>query len=292
MKIRSLQAGDKDTAPPAVVPDETQPPKTNENIIVQPPESTSDAPTMQYVQPYANSQFYSPYYYYPNYQNYPWPYVPQQQYYTQPNAQGQQQTVYVQPQQPEYEGILVPIQPSVQPQRSQLPSSPTQTTQTQNTQLSSPSSSPSLPSAPVTQYAGVTASSTASTENIEQSKNPPQLTNRNSFDLALILQAILPQNIIQLIIVIGNFILNSFSTLAFAGAITSLLCSLTPVCTISFGGFPFGVRKLLVDGAEISTIQRVRRAAEMVTNALEKYEKIQKGVESLTNTLKQTQKKS
>lgn len=179
----------------------------------------------------------------------------------------------------------MPIQTSMQPTRSQSPSSPSQTTQAQNTQ-SRPESSP------VTQYAGVAASSTTSTENLEQSKNPAQITNRNSFDLALLLQAILPQNIIQLIIVIGNFILNSFSTLAFAGAITSLLCSLTPVCTISFGAFPFGVRKLLVDGAEISTLQRVRRAAEMVTNALEKYEKIQKGVQSLTNSLKQTQKKS
>lgn len=227
-----------------------------------------------------NPNPYGPYYYNPyylsqlqGYQNYPLSLVPQQQqpyYANQPNA-GQPNMYAPLTVQPEFEGFLVPVQ-TIHPTRSQQPT-PHQPTQS---------------STPATQNTAATPTST----NTEHNKMPPPLSHRNSFDLALLLQAILPQNIIQLIIIIGNFVLNSFSTLAFAGAITSLLCSLTPVCTISFGSIPFGVRKILIDGGEMSSIQRVRRAAEMVTNAIEKYEQIQKGVESLTHSLKQTQKKS
>lgn len=257
---------------------ETQPPKpSNDNNIIHSPESTSDAPGQQQ---YVNQPYYqNPYYQYQGQPNYPWLYAAQPQYYSQPNVGQQNAYVPSQLQQPEFEGFLVPVQ--IQPTRSQLPS----LTQTAQTQLR-PESSQSA----VAQSSGATATP-SSPANSESSKTPTSISNRHSFDLALLLQAILPQNIIQLIIVLGNFILNSFSTLAFAGAITSLLCSLTPVCTISFGSLPFGVRKILVNGTEISTIQRVRRAAEMVTNAIDKYEQIQKGVESLTHSLKQAQKK-
>lgn len=162
------------------------------------------------------------------------------------------------PMQPEYEGVLVPVQTLSPPQRL-LPTVPVQSTPQTN-----PTNSKHL-----------------------ENKLPP-VANRNSFDLAIILQALLPPSVISFIIAIGNFILNSFSTLAFAGAITSVLCSLTPICTISFGSL--GFRQMLYNGGEVTTLQRVRRAAEVVSNALEKYEKLQKGVESLTNSLKKAQR--
>lgn len=235
------------------------------------PSKTPEGPVAQYVNTYG-----APYYpsnnAYPNnyYSGYPWmPYISQSQYAPQPQVNG----ATVQPtyfQMPEYEGILVPVQTLAPPQRAHQPQIPTQN-QLHTLQ-------------PVHQ--------TTSTNSKSSDTKTAPLASKNSSDLALILQALLPQSVIQFIIALGNFILNSFSTLAFAGAITSVLCSITPICTISFGALPFSFRQILIDNGEVSTIQRVRRAAEVVSSALDKYEKLQKGVESLTNSLKKAQRKS
>lgn len=257
---------DRPEAPPLPPP----PPKPLEEVLQT--LKSPDGPVVQYVNSYGGP-YYTPSNSYPSnqypsnslptnqypsnyYPGYPWQYISQAPYLSQQN--GQPMPPNYLPMQPEYEGILVPVQTLAPPQRIQS-AVPVQSTQQSSSIIS---------------------------------KNPenklPPTTNRNSFDLALILQALLPPSVISFIIAIGNFILNSFSTLAFAGAITSVLCSLTPICTISFGSL--GFRQMLINGGEVTTLQRVRRAAEVVSNALEKYENLQKGVESLTNSLKKAQR--
>lgn len=249
-----------DGSVPVIAPPPPPPPPKSEEV--EPPK-LPEGPVAQYVNTYGG-----PYYpqsnSYPNnyYPGYPWQYLTQPPYYSQP-----QPNVPSYVQMPEYEGILVPVQTFAPPQRAHQNQIPAQTSQMQPTQPISSTSSKS-----------------------SETKASP--VNKNSSDLALILQALLPQSVIQFIIAIGNFLLNSFGTLAFAGAITSVLCTITPLCTISFGTLPFGFRQVLIEGGEVSTIQRVRRAAEVVSNALEKYEKLQKGVESLTNTFKRAQRKT
>lgn len=166
--------------------------------------------------------------------------------------------------QTEYQGILVPIQ-------SIIPPPPPPPPQDQKQPQHQP---------PKTQTTILTK------EN--QSKNQP---GRNNFDLAVILQALLPPTVLQMIVAWANFILNSFTMMAFAGAITSTICSLTPICTLTFSALPLSVRQKITakmtneDGSDVTTIQRVRRAADMVSNALDKYEKLQKGVATIKRTL-------
>lgn len=266
------------------------------------------------IQQYINSNggpYFPGYNYYPGFYSAwsPYPYMPQQPYAQQ---QQQQNTQAMPPtyasMQPEYEGILVPVQTLSQPSHVET-QAPTQMAQTQPLQTYEPQPQQQQiqqlqpPTQPQQQLLSQMQPHDQLLAQVQQLQNtlatskhsetkPPMMTSRTSFDLAMLLQALLPPAIIQLIIAIGNFILNSFSTLAFAGVITSLLCAFTPLCTLSFAALPFGVRRALAANiTEGNTIHRVRRAAEIVSHALEKFEKIQKGVENLTNSLQKSQKK-
>lgn len=244
-------------------------------------ERPPDGPVQQYVNsnggpyypsdnPYPN--IYSYPYYFAQYPNPQQPNMPQPNM-NQPigqsnfnlNQQNMQQSnvpsFYV-PMSTEYEGFLVPVQTLVPPSSNAQ--------QQQQHQPQQP----------------------------QMKNNPPRLDNkvtpaRNIFDLAVALQSVLPPHMLQLIVTWGSFILNSISVMVFAGLITSAICSLTPICTISFGVLPLSLQKQFTigkmasaNGTDVSTIQRVRRAAEMFTNALDKYEKLQKGVDSLKMSLK------
>lgn len=76
--------------------------------------------------------------------------------------------------------------------------------------------------------------------------------------------------------------MNIFSVITLGGLITTGICSLTPLCTITFGGLPLsaGMRKSLgIDSNStdtLSTTQRVRRAAQLFDSALQKYEELER----------------
>lgn len=214
------------------------------------------------------TQSQSPYSYYPS-SMYPWPqyslqYLPSypSQHITPPDyapPNANVPTAYVSTQ-PEYEGILVPYQ------------------------------NPFIPPPPPqpTNYQQQTQQTNSHKDNRNDNKISPA---RNSFDLAIILQALLPPSVLQMIVAWANFILNSFTVMAFAGMVTSAICSLTPICTLTFGALPLSVRKKFIgktvneDGSEVTTIKRVRRAVQMVSNALDKYEKLQKTVTTIEKSL-------
>lgn len=220
------------------------------------------------------------------------PNVPRPQYLPAANIPATTATnaEYVPPENVLYEGYLVPFpvpghmwlqQPSQQQSMQQQQTLQQQQMKQAVQQPAQPNSKP--------------ATMNKSNDNTGNKITP----GRNSFDLAVILQALLPPNIIDFVIAIGNLLLNSLSTIAFAGAVTSALCSLTPICTLSFGMLPWSVRQVFVaakmadnDDVTVTTIQRVRRAADLFSNALDKYEKLQKSVESLTKSLENSQKKS
>lgn len=248
-------------------------------------EKSPDGPVQQYVNSnggpyYPSDNTYSnnypfPYYFqHPNSQQPNMPQPNMNQPIGQSNFNSNQQNMQQQnvpafyfPMLAEYEGFLVPVQtiapPSSNAQQQQHP-------QQQQQQQQQP----------------------------QMKNNPPRLDHkvtpaRNIFDLAVVLQSVLPPNVLQLIVTWGSFILNSISVMVFAGLITSAICSLTPICTISFGALPLSLQKQFTigkmanaNGTDVSTIQRVRRAAEMFTNALDKYEKLQKGVDTLKMSLK------
>lgn len=212
---------------------------------------------------------------YPSY--YPWPqynqqYIPQSPYpVSQVNGPNYPPppnvpTFYV-PVETEYQGVLVPI----------------------NTLMPPPPPPPSPSSLEQTQHQPLKPQSNGANKDNRIDNRTASI--RNNYDLAVILQALLPPNVLQMIVAWANFILNSFSMMAFAGLITSAICSLTPICTLTFGALPLSVRQNFMakmsneDGSKVTTIQRVRRAADMVSNALKKYEKLQEGVATIKKTL-------
>uniref|UniRef100_A0A336KUE9 CSON015213 protein n=1 Tax=Culicoides sonorensis TaxID=179676 RepID=A0A336KUE9_CULSO len=80
---------------------------------------------------------------------------------------------------------------------------------------------------------------------------------------------------------IGGTLLSIAGVVIFGGLITSLFCAFTPFCRISFLETPVQALKNntmeAIDkmGTEITT-ERIRRAAEFVTAAIEKFENLQK----------------
>lgn len=80
----------------------------------------------------------------------------------------------------------------------------------------------------------------------------------------------------------GTYLLSSIGVILFGGAVTTAICTFTPFCTISFAALPLlGLRETLNSktikesiASEI-TSDRVRRAAEFLRTALEKYNQIQ-----------------
>lgn len=156
------------------------------------------------------------------------------------------------PTQTEYEGFLVPVQMKNQP--------PT---------------SPAFPTVPTPSTAAQPY--TVESSNTMASKSP-------SADIVAALRNILPPSVLYFLINWGSIIVNSFSIIVFGGIMTTAICSLTPLCTISLGTIPFAFRSQFVgkstNQTEPSTVERVRRAAEMLSSAMETYEELQKSVKN------------
>lgn len=148
------------------------------------------------------------------------------------------------PAQTEYEGFLVPVQMKNQ--------------------------APTLPSPPT-----VAQPYTVDSSNTMTSKSP-------SGDIVAILRSILPPSVLYFLVNWGSIIVNSFSIIVFGGIMTTAICTLTPLCTISLGTLPFAFRSEFA-GKEANqtasnTLERVRRATEMLSSAIETYEELQKSV--------------
>lgn len=91
----------------------------------------------------------------------------------------------------------------------------------------------------------------------------------------------LPRSLVGVFAKASVLLFSLMGVIVFGGAITTAICSFTPLCTISFAAIPFlGLRNNPISKSEDSTttsnIDRVRRAAELFNTAIEKFDKIQK----------------
>lgn len=97
-----------------------------------------------------------------------------------------------------------------------------------------------------------------------------------------------PRTVFSAITRTSSWLIGAIGAILFGGAITTGICTFTPLCSISFA-LPFiGLRetaKKLSDVIDIDadTADRVRRAADFVQAALEKYNKLQATIENKTN---------
>lgn len=80
------------------------------------------------------------------------------------------------------------------------------------------------------------------------------------------------------------FIVSIFSLVAFGGIMTTAICSFTSFCSITFASLPFAALRNSFaskkDENGNSSIDRVRRAVQFVTSAIEKYDKLQQSASS------------
>lgn len=89
------------------------------------------------------------------------------------------------------------------------------------------------------------------------------------------------RTLISIVSKIGGTLLSIAGVVVFGGIITSVFCAFTPFCRISFLETPIqAVRNSTLEaidkvGTELTT-DRIRRAAEFVTAAIEKFENLQK----------------
>lgn len=87
--------------------------------------------------------------------------------------------------------------------------------------------------------------------------------------------------LISVVAKIGGTLLSIAGVVIFGGIITSVFCSFTPFCRVSFLETPVNqlknntVETLENIGTQVTT-DRIRRAAEFVTAAIEKFEHLQK----------------
>lgn len=88
-----------------------------------------------------------------------------------------------------------------------------------------------------------------------------------------------PRTITSLFMRSGSYILSALAAVLMGGAVTTAVCTMTPLCSITFAALPLiGLRGTVEKvGAELTT-DRVKRAAEFVKNALEKYQKMQRDI--------------
>lgn len=94
-----------------------------------------------------------------------------------------------------------------------------------------------------------------------------------------VLRTILPRSI-SIFMRSGSYLLQTIAVILFGGAVTTAICTLTPLCTISFAALPFlGLRNTVKNVKDTLTKEvttdRVARAAEFVQNALIKYQNLQ-----------------
>ncbi|XP_055295581.1 uncharacterized protein LOC129565115 [Sitodiplosis mosellana] len=221
-----------------------------------------------------------------------------------------QYSPYQNPQYQPYQYTTYPWQYGVQQYQPQLPSNAGQpnmqymaTVQQPNTQMFTPQTNqPSYVSSPYAEFEGVLVplqtlmppppsspqGQSPQTEKTNSNKEIRPTTKtaaaRTNYDLAILLQSLFPPNILQTVLTMINFTLNSFSMMAFAAAITSAICSVTPLCTLTFGALPISLQRKLGE-EDGTTMQRVRRAAVQVTGAIDKYERFQKNIGSIAQIL-------
>lgn len=106
---------------------------------------------------------------------------------------------------------------------------------------------------------------------------PPPPYGGGAYD---VLRTILPRSVASIFMRSGSYLLQTIAVVLFGGAVTTAICTLTPLCTISFAALPLlGLRTTVKNvkdtlSKEVTT-DRVARAAEFVQNALVKYQKLQ-----------------
>lgn len=149
------------------------------------------------------------------------------------------------PVQTEYEGILYPIQMQQQPQAQMTPPPP-----------------PPMPTQTYSSY------------------NTNTMSKSPIVDIVTVLRSVLPPNLLYFIVNWGSMIVNFFSIIMFGGLMTTAICTLTPICSITFASIPFIARNQFIgkstNQTTPNTLERVRRASELLSTALEKYEQLQK----------------
>ncbi|KAB0802675.1 hypothetical protein PPYR_04861 [Photinus pyralis] len=74
---------------------------------------------------------------------------------------------------------------------------------------------------------------------------------------------------------VGLFLLGGVALLFVGGAFTTAVCSLTPICTITFNGFK-GINHEKMRA--LVTPERVANAAAFVENAVDKYQRLQRAI--------------
>lgn len=95
--------------------------------------------------------------------------------------------------------------------------------------------------------------------------------------LSTVLRGIFPRMVAGWIAKLITLVISAVGLMFFGGAITSAFCSITSLCHKSFSDLPFlknveNVTKVI--GEEV-TVERVRRAAELLQSAIDKYEQFQ-----------------
>lgn len=126
-----------------------------------------------------------------------------------------------------------------------------------------------------------------SKENLMENQMQP---TRDNFDLAFILQSLLPPKVLQIVVTLATFILNAFSMISYIAVFGSAICSVTPICTLVFDVLPPKIQQRL--SAEVNstvndetTIGNVLHVIENVRNAFDKYEKMEKDFSSIKQSL-------
>lgn len=74
---------------------------------------------------------------------------------------------------------------------------------------------------------------------------------------------------------VGLFIIAGASLLVVGGIFTAAVCSLTPICTLTFNGFG-GINREAVES--MMTPDGIQAAASLVQDAIGKYERMQRAV--------------
>lgn len=129
------------------------------------------------------------------------------------------------------------------------------------------------PYGPITEY-GILVPDVEPHHPPHHHNSPPQ------DDLMNVLKDVVPRNIFFMLAKWSAFIVSLFSIVAFGGIVTTALCSFTSYCTISFASLPFAALRNSIASKqdENGNIDRVRRAVQFVSSAIEKYDKLQQTV--------------
>lgn len=99
--------------------------------------------------------------------------------------------------------------------------------------------------------------------------------HNDSSEMTEMLKDLVPRSIVFMLSKWSAFLVSVFSIVAFGGIVTTAICSLTPLCTISFASLPMAALRVAAKQDGTGSIDRVRRAVQFVSSAIEKFEKLQ-----------------